>query len=1025
MPNKKTKKGKDRLDKFYHLAKDQSYRARSAFKLIQLAKKFDFLSKSRVCLDLCAAPGGWSQVAQRNMPVGSQIIAIDLAPIKPMPGVTCIQSDITTEKCRSLVRKELKGGRADVVLHDGAPNVGSTWSKDAFSQAELTLHSLRLACDFLKAGGTFVTKVFRSADYNSLLWVFNQLFNKVDATKPTASRNVSAEIFVMCIGFKAGKIDPRFFDTKWVFMENLEPLAKDEGVKKPGASLTEYFKQLKKKHRGGYEEGDDRRIVPAHEFVAAENPAEILIKAHQLNLDAPGSEPLRGHPLTTQEIRDFCGDLKVLGKGDLAQLLKWRAKLLREQEKKEREAEKKAKEDPSTLALRARAKAQATQAAAKKAVDRGLAADVDDAIAKFLDGEDAELKGAVAAAEEASTEDEEEDDRLEQQLKDQIDKRRKEDRKEAKRMMDRQRKQEWRKKMSLATGRGTPDDASELFKVTDRSVQALQEDSALPEDCISEDLSDEPKELQESSDSEADDQMDRLARMEVDLALDHELRKAELTHKHRNSTQRAARKKKETRRQRVMQAWAGELTAFNEALQGEAKAQALENADQDAVEDGSDSEEDLKALRDFQAKLEKAEDSDAEGLDADALAALAEGPDGEEEASEKPVEDFQGSAPRKKEAKEKLQKGREQRSQGRDLALEDGAGETALVPVDEEEVTRGEHRAFRWFSQDIFSGLSAKPRGAQELDVEAGEAGSGSEGEGGQMRELSDAQLPKLPLTDKEKRRIKRKKDLERLEKLGIKPKSKQKEEEKGSLEVAPLEAPKSIVSTGPTKPSDPRELAETMALGSLLVESKKSRMELLDAAYNRWTFDPNEALPVWFTEEEEKYNKPELPISKEAMAQFRAKLREINARPIRKVAEARARKKRRLAKKLEKLRSTAMALSETTDMSETAKARQMRKAVNKLAKQDQRKVTTVAIKKGGGGHKLDKKKAPKGAKVKVVDRRMKADLRGQKKAQKRNPGRFKLQQRKMQQKINKGKRRGKGDKGDKKGKRQRTGGAE
>ncbi|OLP84584.1 pre-rRNA processing protein FTSJ3 [Symbiodinium microadriaticum] len=420
----------------------------------------------------------------------------------------------------------------------------------------------------------------------------------------------------------------------------------------------------------------------------------------------------------------------------------------------------------------------------------------------------------------------------------------------------------------------------------------------------------------------------------------------------------------------------------------------------------------------------------------------------------------------------------------------------------------------------------------------AGEAGSGSEGEGGQMRELSDAQLPKLPLTDKEKRRIKRKKDLERLEKLGIKPKSKQKEEEKGSLEVAPLEAPKSIVSTGPTKPSDPRELAETMALGSLLVESKKSRMELLDAAYNRWTFDPNEALPVWFTEEEEKYNKPELPISKEAMAQFRAKLREINARPIRKVAEARARKKRRLAKKLEKLRSTAMALSETTDMSETAKARQMRKAVNKLAKQDQRKVTTVAIKKGGGGHKLDKKKAPKGAKVKVVDRRMKADLRGQKKAvevqapnpglllkagcdrccvhpglyalaqlcsgflkegmtestlqqkrrllvqlsserakaevkggswmskmlvdvllasmprstatnntstlsvehselllprteaentgaQKRNPGRFKLQQRKMQQKINKGKRRGKGDKGDKKGKRQRTGGAE
>merc|ERR1712083_457582 len=143
--------------------------------------------------------------------------------------------------------------------------------------------------------------------------------------------------------------------------------------------------------------------------------------------------------------------------------------------------------------------------------------------------------------------------------------------------------------------------------------------------------------------------------------------------------------------------------------------------------------------------------------------------------------------------------------------------------------------------------------------------------------------------------------------------------------------------------------------------------------------FDKQEGLPEWFTEEEEKFNKPELPISKELMDQFRAKLREINARPIRKVTEAKARKKRRLQKRLEKFRSTAMSLADTPDMSEGAKARQMRKQVSKLARQDERKVTVVAMKKGGGGNRgsQEKGKVPKGAKVKQVDKRMKSDRRG------------------------------------------------
>lgn len=83
------------------------------------------------------------------------------------------------------------------------------------------------------------------------------------------------------------------------------------GPKKPGAALSEHFKKLKRRHREGYEEGDDLRVVAAHDFIAAENPAEVLIKAHRLNLSAAGSEPLAANPLTTPEVQEFCSDLKA------------------------------------------------------------------------------------------------------------------------------------------------------------------------------------------------------------------------------------------------------------------------------------------------------------------------------------------------------------------------------------------------------------------------------------------------------------------------------------------------------------------------------------------------------------------------------------------------------------------------------------------------------------------------------------------------------------------------------------------
>uniref|UniRef100_A0A5F4VXR4 pre-rRNA processing protein FTSJ3 n=1 Tax=Callithrix jacchus TaxID=9483 RepID=A0A5F4VXR4_CALJA len=322
---KKGKVGKSRRDKFYHLAKETGYRSRSAFKLIQLNRRFQFLQKARALLDLCAAPGGWLQVAAKFMPVSSLIVGVDLVPIKPLPNVVTLQEDITTERCRQ-VTGECGTWRSG----DGGGGRMPSWAAECLSclypTAHLTLMALRLACDFLARGGCFITKVFRSRDYQPLLWIFQQLFRRVQATKPQASRHESAEIFVVCQGFLAPvKVDSKFFDPKFAFKE----------VEVQAKTVTELVTKKKPKAEG-YAEGDltlyHRTSVT--DFLRAANPVDFLSKASEIMID---DEELVQHPATTEDIQVCCQDIRVLGRKELRSLLNWRTKLRRYVAKKLKE----------------------------------------------------------------------------------------------------------------------------------------------------------------------------------------------------------------------------------------------------------------------------------------------------------------------------------------------------------------------------------------------------------------------------------------------------------------------------------------------------------------------------------------------------------------------------------------------------------------------------------------------------------------------------------------------------------------
>lgn len=185
-------------DQFRRLARDQGYRSRSAFKLKQINESYRILNKGQCVVDIGCAPGGWLQIALVEVGHKGKVIGIDVKKIEPLTEAFVIQGNIEDEDIINSILN-ISNSNVDVVLSDLSPNVSGNWDLDHARQIDLTRSALKLTDKILKKGGKVVLKVFQGDMLNELIVELKKEFKKVILTKPNASRQVSSEIYLICI----------------------------------------------------------------------------------------------------------------------------------------------------------------------------------------------------------------------------------------------------------------------------------------------------------------------------------------------------------------------------------------------------------------------------------------------------------------------------------------------------------------------------------------------------------------------------------------------------------------------------------------------------------------------------------------------------------------------------------------------------------------------------------------------------------------------------------------------------------
>ena len=190
-----------RRDQYRRLAKDQGYRARSAYKLLQINRSYNVLKKGDKVVDLGCAPGGWLQVAVKEVRPSGKVIGIDLKPVTPVVDAIILQGSIEDPNMLSKI-EEILGSKADVVLSDLAPNVSGVWDIDHARQISLSTIALQFTRSVLRIGGSSVFKVFEGDMLKEFRSELNRNFGKVFLSKPSASRQESSELYIICLNFK-------------------------------------------------------------------------------------------------------------------------------------------------------------------------------------------------------------------------------------------------------------------------------------------------------------------------------------------------------------------------------------------------------------------------------------------------------------------------------------------------------------------------------------------------------------------------------------------------------------------------------------------------------------------------------------------------------------------------------------------------------------------------------------------------------------------------------------------------------
>jgi len=195
-------------DPYVKEATRKGYRSRAAFKLAEIDAKDRLIRPGAVIVDLGAAPGSWSQVVRERLmgddgTLRGRVIALDLLPMEPIPGVEVIQGDFREPEVVAALAERLGGVKADLVLSDMAPNLSGIAAADAARNSHLAELTLAFAVDWLKPSGALLMKAFHGSGYSQIVEALKRRFVTVAVRKPGASRAESAETYLLARGLKA------------------------------------------------------------------------------------------------------------------------------------------------------------------------------------------------------------------------------------------------------------------------------------------------------------------------------------------------------------------------------------------------------------------------------------------------------------------------------------------------------------------------------------------------------------------------------------------------------------------------------------------------------------------------------------------------------------------------------------------------------------------------------------------------------------------------------------------------------